>query len=447
MQTTSSNASAVCGAEQGASSIDATSVASSRGGAGATQVASTQPGAGLTHAAIDQNADATSVASAQDGADATQAANTQPGAGATRFAAGRAVDATRVVTGQAVGAARTVTTASNNATGASASDATQLIGNAAPTQVVSAAAPTQVVGGTPAVDATQAADVSQTAPAQGGLFDDLSVSQLIAGAAAAATSVALASKLGFAGSIIGAAVSSVVTVVASQVYRHFLITGTEKIKSAAPLMHTDESLEPQAASVEELDATRQAPFSAAVPQTRVAPPELREKSAAERAATQKRVLLFAVIAAVAAVAICSAVILMSTAGQGLGERPQSILAPATESEQAAESEGTVADETVSGEQDEPAELGTPVEAPSNGSDSESGNEGSGAENTGSEPADNDGAGSSSVNGSGTGSDGAGSTTDTNTNDSGTTDSNTNSNTNGGGTTESPAPAKGTGAAQ
>ena len=50
-----------------------------------------------------------------------------------------------------------------------------------------------------------------------GLFDDISIPQIIAGAAAAATSVALASKIGIAGSVIGAAVSSVITVVSSQV--------------------------------------------------------------------------------------------------------------------------------------------------------------------------------------------------------------------------------------
>ena len=61
-----------------------------------------------------------------------------------------------------------------------------------------------------------------------GLFDDISIPQIIAGAAAAATSVALASKIGIAGSVIGAAVSSVITVVSSQVYRHFISANTAK---------------------------------------------------------------------------------------------------------------------------------------------------------------------------------------------------------------------------
>lgn len=63
-----------------------------------------------------------------------------------------------------------------------------------------------------------------------GLFDDISIPQIIAGAAAAATSVALASKIGIAGSVIGAAVSSVITVVSSQIYRHFISASAEAIK-------------------------------------------------------------------------------------------------------------------------------------------------------------------------------------------------------------------------
>ena len=49
-----------------------------------------------------------------------------------------------------------------------------------------------------------------------GLLDGISVAQIIAAAAAAVTSMLLSSKIGIAGSVIGAAVSSVVTVVCSQ---------------------------------------------------------------------------------------------------------------------------------------------------------------------------------------------------------------------------------------
>ena len=64
------------------------------------------------------------------------------------------------------------------------------------------------------------------------LFDGISIAQVVAGAAAAATSVALSSYIGVAGSIIGAAVSSVVTVISSQLYRRFLDASARKIKDA-----------------------------------------------------------------------------------------------------------------------------------------------------------------------------------------------------------------------
>ena len=57
---------------------------------------------------------------------------------------------------------------------------------------------------------------------KGGLFDDLSATQVIAGALAAVTSMLLASQIGIAGSVIGVAVGSIVSAVASQLYKKFL---------------------------------------------------------------------------------------------------------------------------------------------------------------------------------------------------------------------------------
>lgn len=64
-----------------------------------------------------------------------------------------------------------------------------------------------------------------------GLFDGISLAQIIAGAAAAATSMVLASKIGIGGSVIGAAVSSVVTVVSSQLYRKFLTASAQSSRA------------------------------------------------------------------------------------------------------------------------------------------------------------------------------------------------------------------------
>lgn len=49
----------------------------------------------------------------------------------------------------------------------------------------------------------------------GGLFDDLSIAQVVAGAFAAVTSMLLASQIGIYGSAIGVGVGSVVSAVAS----------------------------------------------------------------------------------------------------------------------------------------------------------------------------------------------------------------------------------------
>lgn len=164
-----------------------------------------------------------------------------------------------------------------------------------------------------------------------GLFDDISIPQIIAGAAAAATSVALASKIGIAGSVIGAAVSSVITVVSSQVYRHFISASAEAIKGThAAVDYPTGAYEPVEPNVEEHlggAATTQEMRQVAGRATtaRVAPNSLRAKAAAERSQTQKKVIVFSIAIAIVAVIACAGAILITTAGEGLGERPEPIL--------------------------------------------------------------------------------------------------------------------------
>lgn len=168
-----------------------------------------------------------------------------------------------------------------------------------------------------------------------GLFDDISIPQIIAGAAAAATSVALASKIGIAGSVIGAAVSSVITVVSSQVYRHFISASAEAIKGThAAVDYPAGAYEPVEPDVEEHlggAATTQEMRQVAGRATtaRVAPNSLRAKAAAERSQTQKKVIVFSIAIAIAAVIACTGAILITTAGEGLGERPEPILSSRT----------------------------------------------------------------------------------------------------------------------
>ena len=168
-----------------------------------------------------------------------------------------------------------------------------------------------------------------------GLFDDISIPQIIAGAAAAATSVALASKIGIAGSVIGAAVSSVITVVSSQVYRHFISASAEAIKGTHAAddypAGAYEPVEPNANEHLGGAATTQEmrQIAGCATTARVAPNSLRAKAAAERSQTQKKVVIFSVAIAVVAVIVCAGAILITTAGEGLGTRPEPILSTRT----------------------------------------------------------------------------------------------------------------------
>ena len=177
-----------------------------------------------------------------------------------------------------------------------------------------------------------------------GLFDDISIPQIVAGAAAAATSVALASKIGIAGSVIGAAVSSVITVVSSQVYRHFISASAEALKGThAAVDYPAGAYEPVEFDAEEHlggAATTQEMRQIAGRATtaRVAPNSLRAKAAAERSQTQKKVIVFSIVIAIVAVITCTGAILITTAGEGLGERPEPILSSRT-TEQDADSAG------------------------------------------------------------------------------------------------------------
>ena len=168
-----------------------------------------------------------------------------------------------------------------------------------------------------------------------GLFDDISIPQIIAGAAAAATSVALASKIGIAGSVIGAAVSSVITVVSSQVYRHFISASAKALKGThADVDYPAGAYEPVELNAEEHlggAATTQEMRQVAGRATtaRVAPNSLRAKAAAERSQTQKKVIVFSIAIAIVAVFACTGAILITTAGEGLGERPEPILSSRT----------------------------------------------------------------------------------------------------------------------
>ncbi len=235
-----------------------------------------------------------------------------------------------------------------------------------------------------------------------GLFDDISIPQIIAGAAAAATSVALASKIGIAGSVIGAAVSSVIPVVPSQVYRHFISASAEALKGThAAVDYPAGAYEPVEFNAEEHlggAATTQEMRQIAGRATtaRVAPDSLRAKAAAERSQTQKKVIVFSIAIAIVAVIACAGAILITTAGEGLGERPEPILSSHT-TEHDADSSGQS-----QSQQDDPqgtsastdSSSNTPnqsqdVDSSANNSDTQSGTTDSSQTTDGSQPSTGD----------------------------------------------------------
>ena len=140
-----------------------------------------------------------------------------------------------------------------------------------------------------------------------GLFDDISIPQIIAGAAAAAT----------------------------QVYRHFISASANALKGThAAVDYPAGAYEPVDLNAEEHlggAATTQEMRQVAGRATtaRVAPNSLRAKAAAERSQTQKKVIVFSIAIAIVAVIACAGAILITTAGEGLGERPESILSSRT----------------------------------------------------------------------------------------------------------------------
>lgn len=184
---------------------------------------------------------------------------------------------------------------------------------------------------------------TQFIPQKKGLLDGISAAQIIAAAAAAATSMVLSSHIGIAGSVIGAAVSSVVTVVSSQLYRNFLDAGARKLKDGSILPSTHDARRGAAetqpahlASTTFDGGTGGRGDAVRAPQplrgARVAPTKLQARAAAHRSKTQRRVVVFSLAVAVVAVAVYVAVLLWGTAGEGLGAKPAPLFSNTTQSQ-------------------------------------------------------------------------------------------------------------------
>ncbi|MBC2889760.1 hypothetical protein [Gordonibacter massiliensis (ex Traore et al. 2017)] len=189
----------------------------------------------------------------------------------------------------------------------------------------------------------------------GGLFDDLSMAQVVAGALAAVTSMLLASQIGIYGSVIGVGVGSVVSAVASQLYKKFLAASAEKLRELKPgetgYVPSEEAENPattarrgrtavDAAKTARLDAASEpvVPLGSAARRTSTpraddaalqGDPSVRK--ARERRDRKKKVqrgvVVVSVVSAIAAVAVSAVVIDLATTGQGVGAKTPPLVAP------------------------------------------------------------------------------------------------------------------------
>lgn len=199
----------------------------------------------------------------------------------------------------------------------------------------------------------------------GGLLEGLSVPQVAAGALAAVTSMLLSSKIGIAGSVIGVAVGSVVSTVASQVYKQFLQASADKLRELNPLdeagagaaggetrvmpeaaggssaTHVMGAMPASGAAAASGDsAATDGPAASATPTRSVR--DLREsgetgvlRGRAEhlrRQRMQRGVIAVSVVSALAAVAISAGIINLVTAGEGVGTKTEPLFTGASTSQ-------------------------------------------------------------------------------------------------------------------
>ena len=218
--------------------------------------------------------------------------------------------------------------------------------------------------------AERAKDTSFTAKS---LFEGLSGAQLTAGALAAVTSMLLSAQIGIAGSVIGVAVGSVVSTVASQVYKRFLEQSATKLRGMCD--SDEESSTGGVGDAEGLEGFKEVPFgteedvradgpkagqaeqtefaggsmravdqlasgrviAGGVPGRATATPHLGDKSLAgditaqhvrEKREHDKRmqrgVIAVSIVSALVAVAVSAGFVMLTTQGQGLGAKPAAI---------------------------------------------------------------------------------------------------------------------------
>ena len=168
-----------------------------------------------------------------------------------------------------------------------------------------------------------------------GVFDDFSVTQVIASALSAVTSLLLSTKIGIVGGVVGVAVGAAVAAIATQVYKGLLSASADKLRDAAGGYGTGSANDPDLTlcdatekfvGLADIDTdgnptvgTEGAPV--ADPQTRVAPASYIQARRKQRNAQMVRGFVIVVGAALVAVGLTAAIVRVTSAGQGCGARP------------------------------------------------------------------------------------------------------------------------------
>ena len=176
-----------------------------------------------------------------------------------------------------------------------------------------------------------------------GLFGDFSVSTVIASGLAAATSFALSSKIGLAGSIIGVAIGGVASAAASQLYKSLLKASAQKLSDLTPDATATAAPEEATAAVDAepaADETRvyrpgslsgRSPIQeVAASGTPIAPASVRYAAhERERRALRRRATAIAAAFDIAAVLLFALVVNVATQGAGIGSSATSSSGEAT----------------------------------------------------------------------------------------------------------------------
>jgi hypothetical protein len=170
---------------------------------------------------------------------------------------------------------------------------------------------------------------------KGGILSDFSMSAVIASALAAATSFALSSKIGMAGSVIGVGVAAAASAIATQVYKGMLSASAKKIKDLAN-SSDDDLTQPMPDQVGRADAGSTTVRPAATELTRdltqplsqtnvaetgtpIAPESLRERASKRHSKkVAKGTVAVLAVVSIVAVLVYAAIVSVATQGKGIG---------------------------------------------------------------------------------------------------------------------------------